>query len=178
MTWTIWINFFPSHGDSTWNLASVGPVVSEKIFENTHTHTHILAHQNTTAESCSRWKNVEGGGALKAKHYIFVGRGGGGVAGLYFFFFFFFFQSSEQLAFMKMYNFLQVMVLLKNAVCSNGICWNEKKFLFLEERSPEKMSYVNAMVVVLTDKLTLLVVLLARSWVPANTLYYILVKPG
>ena len=28
---------------------------------------------------------------------------------------------------MKMYNFLQVMVLLKNAVCSNGICWNEKK---------------------------------------------------
>ena len=31
------------------------------------------------------------------------------------------------------------MVLLKNAVCSNGICWNEKKkFLFLEEGSPEK----------------------------------------
>ena len=29
------------------------------------------------------------------------------------------------------------------------------KFLFLEEGSPEKMSYVSAMVVVLTDKLTL-----------------------
>ena len=58
-------------------------------------------------------------GGLKAKHYnIFVG-----VAGL----FFFFFQSSGQLAFVKIYNFLQVMVLLKNTVCSNGICWNEKK---------------------------------------------------
>ena len=53
-------------------------------------------------------------------------------------------------------NFLQVMVLLKNAVCSNGICWNgKKKFLFLEEGSPEKKSYASAMVVVLTDKLTL-----------------------
>ena len=31
-------------------------------------------------------------------------------------------QSSGQLAFMEMYNFLQVMVLLKNAVCSNGFC--------------------------------------------------------
>ena len=54
-----------------------------------------------------------------------------------------------------MYNFLQVMVLLKNAVCSNGICWNEKKFLFLEEGSPETISYLSAMVVVLTGKLTL-----------------------
>ena len=54
-----------------------------------------------------------------------------------------------------MYNFLQVMVLFKNAFCSNGICWNEKKFLFLEEGSPEKKkSYASAMVVVLTDKLT------------------------
>ena len=54
--------------------------------------------------------------------------------------FFFFFQSSGQLAFVKMYNFLQVMVLLKNAVCSNGICWNEKKkkLLFSEEGSPNK----------------------------------------
>ena len=85
-----------------------------------------------------------GGGALKAKHYyIFVG-GGRAV-----FCCCFVFQSSGQLAFVKMYNFLQVMVLLKNAVCSNGICWNEKKkFLFLEEGSPEKMSYVSAMVVV------------------------------
>ena len=65
---------------------------------------------------------VRGGGAsLKAQHYIFVG---GGIARL---FLFLFFQSSGQLAFVKMYNFLQVMVLLKNAVCSNGICWNEKK---------------------------------------------------
>ena len=45
----------------------------------------------------------------------------------------------------------------KNAVCSNGICLNDKKkFLFLEEVSPEKKkSYVSAMMVVLTDKLTL-----------------------
>ena len=49
--------------------------------------------------------------------------GGGAV----FFLFCFVFQSSGKLAFVKMYNFLQVMVLLKNAVCSNGICWNEKK---------------------------------------------------
>ena len=62
-----------------------------------------------------------GGGALKAKHYYFCG----GWRGC----FFFFFQSSGQLAFVKMYNFLQVVVLLKKAVtsCSNGICWNEKK---------------------------------------------------
>ena len=39
----------------------------------------------------------------------------------------FFFQSSGQLAFVKMFNFLQVIVLLKNVVCSNGICWNEKQ---------------------------------------------------
>ena len=59
---------------------------------------------------------------------------GGGAVFFFFFlllllllFFVLFFQSSGQLTFMKMYNFLQVMVLLKNAVCSNGICWNEKK---------------------------------------------------
>ena len=70
-----------------------------------------------------------GGGALKANHYIFVGGGGlGWWRGC--FFCVFFFQSSGQVAFVKMYNFLQVMVLLENAVCSNGICWNEKKFLF------------------------------------------------
>ena len=63
-----------------------------------------------------------------------------------------FFQSSGQLAFVKMYTFLQVM----DAVCSNGICWNEKKkFLFLEEGSPEKNELCECMVVVLTDKLTL-----------------------
>ena len=79
------------------------------------------------------------GVALKAKHYIFVRGEEGGGGG--FFFFFFFFQSSGQLTIVKLYNFLQVMVLLKNAVCSNGICWNEKKvpiFLFLEEGSPER----------------------------------------
>ena len=91
-----------------------------------------------------------GRGALKAKHYIFVR--GWGWRGC---FFFFFFQSSGQLAFVKMYNFLQVMVLLKNAVCPNGICWNEKKFLFLEEGSLEKMSFASAIVVVLIDKMTL-----------------------
>ena len=65
------------------------------------------------------------------------GEEGGGWRGC-FFFIFFYFQSSGQLVFVKMYNFLQVMVLLKSAVCSNGICWNEKKkFLFLEEGSPE-----------------------------------------
>ena len=57
--------------------------------------------------------------------FLLGGEQSGGGAGL--FFFFFFFQSSGQLAFVKMYNFLQVMVLLKIAVCSNGICWNEKK---------------------------------------------------
>ena len=33
----------PSHGGSIWNLASIGPVVSEEMFENvdnTHTHTN------------------------------------------------------------------------------------------------------------------------------------------
>ena len=32
----------PSQGGSTWNLASIGPVVSEeKMFENVVIHTHI-----------------------------------------------------------------------------------------------------------------------------------------
>ena len=92
-----------------------------------------------------------GGGGFEGKALLYFCRGGGAVVVLVFFF-----QSSGQLAFVKMYNVLQVMVLLKNAVCSNGICWNEKKkFLFLEDGSPEKMSYVSAMVVVLTDKLIL-----------------------
>ena len=55
------------------------------------------------------WGRGVRGGALKAKHYSFVG--GGGVLLL-----FFFFQSSGRLAFVKMYNFLQVMDLLKDAV--------------------------------------------------------------
>ena len=88
-----------------------------------------------------------GGGGLWRQSTIFLWGGGGGGGGA------FFFQSSGQLAFVKMYNFLQVVVFLKNAVCSNGICWNEK--IVLEEGSPEQMSYVSAMVVVFTDKLTL-----------------------
>ena len=52
-----------------------------------------------------------GGGALKAKHYIFVVVGKAVV-----FFLFFFFQSSGRLAFVKMYNFLQVVIFLKYAV--------------------------------------------------------------
>ena len=88
-----------SHGGSTWNLASVGPMASEKIFENTH--THILAHQNTTAESCSRWiwtAGGGGGGCFEGKElYYWVG-------GFSFFFFFFFFFSVlwAELAFVKM----------------------------------------------------------------------------
>ena len=69
----------------------------------------------------------------------------------------FFFQSSGQLAFMKM----QVMVLLKKAVCSNGICWIEKKVpIFRRGLSRKKNEFI---VVVLTDKLILSVVVLARS---------------
>ena len=90
--------------------------------------------------------------------------GEGDGEAVFFFFFFFFFQSSGQLAFVKMYDFLQVMVLLKNAVCPNGICWNEKKSSYFSRRALQKeMSYASAMVVVLTDKLTLYVVVLARS---------------
>ena len=92
-----------------------------------------------------------GGEGFEGKALYFCG-GGGAV---------FFFQSSGRLAFVKMYNFLQVVVLLKNAVLwvsfvqmgSFGV--KKKMFLFLEEGSPEKMSYVSVMVVGLTDKLTL-----------------------
>ena len=50
MTWTIWINFLPlSNGGSTWNLASIGPVVSEKIFEHTHARTHARARAHQGA---------------------------------------------------------------------------------------------------------------------------------
>ena len=147
MTWTIWINFLPlSHGVPHEIWLQLAQWFQRRYLKtHTHTHTHILAHQNTTAESCSRWNNV----GFEGKVLYFCGAGEWGA--------FFFFQSSGQLAFVKMYNFLQVMILLKNAVCSNGICWNEKKkFLLLEEGSPEKKnSYVSAMVVVLTDKLTL-----------------------
>ena len=124
MTWTIWINFLPlSHGGSALNLAF--SCFREGISKHTHTCTHtFFAHQNTTAESCSRWKNM-GGGGLWRQSTIFWGEGG--WQGCLFVFLFLFFHFSGQLAFVKMYNFLQVMVVLKNAVCSNGICWNEKK---------------------------------------------------
>ena len=69
---------------------------------------------------------VCGGGFEGKALYFFWGGGGGGVcvwgggeAVLVCLLFFFLIQ--WQLAFVKMYNFLQVMVLLKNAVCSNGI---------------------------------------------------------
>ena len=39
----------PSQGGSTWNLASIHPVVSEeKMFENADTHTHIHTYIRTT----------------------------------------------------------------------------------------------------------------------------------
>ena len=75
-------------------LVSVGPVISEKIFENTHTHTFL----HTRTQQLRVVPDEMGGGA--------GGRGGGfeGKALLYFcgrwrgcfFFFFFFFQSSGQ----------------------------------------------------------------------------------
>ena len=53
MTWiptlTIWINFLPLfQGGSTWNLASVGPLIS-----HTHTHTHIHTHNLGSSEKLS-----------------------------------------------------------------------------------------------------------------------------
>ena len=95
------------------------------------THTHILCTpEHNSWELFQMIKYGMGGGGLWRQSTIFLCGGGGD----------FFFQSSGQLAFVKMYNFLKVMVLHKNAVSSNGICWNEKKkkFLFLEEGSPEK----------------------------------------
>ena len=97
MTWTIWINFLPlSYGGSILNSASVGPVVSEKIFEHTHAHTHtrththkFLVHQNTTAGwELFQMKKIRGWGSFEGKALYFYG---GGVARLFFFFFFFFF---------------------------------------------------------------------------------------
>ena len=100
----------------------------QRRFLKIHTHTflHTRTQQLRVVPDEKMW-TVGGGGALKAKYYSFVGRGSVGGGDWRGFFFFFFFQSGGQLAFVKMYNFLQVMVLLKNAVCPNGICWNEKK---------------------------------------------------
>ena len=103
-------------------------------------------------------KYAGAGAALKARHYIFVGDGEA------VFFFFFFFQSSGRLVFVKMYNFMQVVVLLKNAVLwvsfvqMGSFGMKKKKFLFLEEGSPEKNELrhnVSALVMGLTCKLTL-----------------------
>ena len=51
------------------------------------------------------------------KRVCVVGGGGGWL----------FFSIQWHMAFVEMYSFLQVMVILKNAVCSNEICWNVKK---------------------------------------------------
>ena len=89
MTWTIWINFLPlSHGGSTLNLTSVGPLVSEKVFENTHIFLHTRTQQLRVVPDEKYGVSGRGGGALKAKHYIFVCVwGGGGGGGAVFFFF-------------------------------------------------------------------------------------------
>ena len=87
------------------------------------THTHILCTPEHNSWDLFQMKNMGGGGeggALKAKHYniyIFFFFCGGGA----------FFNPVGSWLLWKLYHFLQVMVLLKNAVCSNGICWNEKK---------------------------------------------------
>ena len=106
---------------------------------HTHTHTHSL-HTRTQQLRVVPDEQILGGGGrgFEGKALYFCGGGVGGDDEAVFCCCCFF-QSSGQLAFVKMYNFLQVMVLRKNTVCSNGICWNEKKkFLFLEEGSPEK----------------------------------------
>ena len=141
MTWTIWINVLPlSHIGSTLNVASVGPVVSEKIFENTHTHTNtFFAHQNTTAESCSRWKILGGGGFEGKALYFFVGEGGGGEAVLLFFLFLFYFVNPVGSWFLwKCLIFCRWWSVSKMQFIQMGSLGMKKKFLFLEEGSPEK----------------------------------------
>ena len=94
---------------------------------------------------------------LKARHYIFVGSGGAVLFCL-------FFSIQWVVGFCGnvyfMYaggGFSQKCSSL-GILCSNGIFWNEKKFLFLEADSPEKNELwhnVSAIVVGLTGKLTL-----------------------
>ena len=89
-----------------------------------HIHTHTFLHSRTQQLRVVPDEKILMGVGLWMLSTIFLlgggqsGIGGGAI---------FDFQSSGQLAFVKMYNFLQVMVILKIAVCSNGICWNEKK---------------------------------------------------
>ena len=68
-----------------------------------------------------------GGRGFEGKALYFGGRGVAELCVFFLLLFCFFFQFSGQLAFVKMYNFLQVMECLKSAVCSNGICWKEKQ---------------------------------------------------
>ena len=68
----------------------------EDIWKHTHTHTHTHTFLHTRTQQLKvvpddkMWK---GGGALKAKHYIFVrwGRGAGGWREFFFYYYFFFF---------------------------------------------------------------------------------------
>ena len=62
----------PSQGGSTWNLTSIGPVVSEEMFENidihtTYTYTHIHTHMRTPepAYTISSPYEPKGSGELK-----------------------------------------------------------------------------------------------------------------
>ena len=88
---------------------------------HTHTHTHTYTHTHTFLHTRTQQLRVVpdeliwrgGAGGLWRQSTIFLWGWELGVVGL------FFFQSSWQLAFVKMYNFLQVMVPLKNAICSN-----------------------------------------------------------
>ena len=131
MIWAIWINFLPlSPGGSTWNWLQLALWFQRRYLKtHTHTHTHTFLHTRKQQLRVVPDKKRGGGRELwRQSTTIFLW----GVAGL------FFFQSSWQLAFVKMYNFLKVMVLFKNAVCSNGICWNEKMFIFLEEALKKK----------------------------------------
>ena len=67
-------------------------MVSEKIFENTHTHTHIFLYTRTQQlRVVPDKKKYWGGRGFEGKALYFGGRGGG-VAGLCFFLFCFVFS--------------------------------------------------------------------------------------
>ena len=137
MIWTIWINFLPlSHGGSTWNLASVGPVVSEKIFENTHTHTHTFLHTRTQQLKVVPNEGGGGAGLWRQSITIFLL----GVAGLFVLFCFFNPVGSWLLwkctIFCRWWSFSKMQF-----VQMGSVGMKKKKFLFLEvleEGSPEK----------------------------------------
>ena len=58
VTWTVWAIFVPSsEGGAIWNLASIGPVVSEeKMFENVDIHTHINTYTHTDYRAYLHYK--------------------------------------------------------------------------------------------------------------------------